>query len=440
MAWPAIGKFRTPEEFRAYVETVDFSQWKPIGIVIHNTAEPNLRRWHEVPRERWMRNLESYYKGLGWNGGPHLFVDDGDDGIGEFNVINKRGTHSPSFNAQWIGIEHVGDYAKEDDDAGPGLRVKNNGIAAMAILCAKLGIDPLTHIKLHKEDPRTDHDCPGKDMAEDKAGTIQAVIEYMGHGGDHGPNWGHVVDPPAVAPGPTPPAPLIAFNLVSTTDGLNLRTSSSQGSKSIGLIAKNALLGEIGPPVMNGNTKWLHVRVEQPVDPMPEGWVSARFTTPFGTPMPGSTVAVMMPPAVEQDPIVFHVQGKMSTFGGPRDGGMDPIEGLAIFETSEEAQAHGAADFFMTAMEAGADGLGRRLRVEKLYIACRWNYHETTRHFLQDAVAHVSANGRTVVMRPMDWGPNENTGRVADMSPAGAEALGLSTDNTCEVVIYKSGK
>jgi rare lipoprotein A (peptidoglycan hydrolase) len=78
--------------------------------------------------------------------------------------------------------------------------------------------------------------------------------------------------------------------------------------------------------------------------------------------------------------------------------------------------------------------------VEKLYVACRWNYHETSRHFLQDSVAHVSANGRTVLARPMDWGPNENTGRVADLSPGLAEALGLSTDDTCSVTVYASGK
>ena len=58
---------------------------RPIGIVIHNTASPTLKRWHEVSRERWMVNLESYYKGLGWSGGPHLFIDDGEDGIGLFN-------------------------------------------------------------------------------------------------------------------------------------------------------------------------------------------------------------------------------------------------------------------------------------------------------------------------------------------------------------------
>lgn len=433
MAWPAVKKFLTPQQFREHVNTLDFSAWRPIGIVIHNTAEPTLKRWHEVPRERWMNNLESYYKGLGWNGGPHLFIDDGEDGIGLFNPLNRRGTHSPSFNAQWLGFEHVGDYAKEDDDAGPGLQVKNNGIAAMAIVCAKLGIDPATHIKLHKEDPRTDHDCPGKDMAEDKAKIIQAVIEYMGHGGDHAPNWAHVVDPPVIAPGPQPAPVEPVVSLVTTVDDLNLRESSSAGSARVVSLPKGMQLAEIGPPVSNGATGWKHVRAPAIGK---EGWVAARFTGPIPLAVVPSTPDTA--PTVE--PVVFHVAGKMSTFGGPGDTGMSATEGLAIFESIEEAEAHGAADFFMPASEAGAEGLGRRLREEMLYVACRWNYHETSRHFLQDSVAHVSANGRTVLARPMDWGPNENTGRVADMSPGLANALGLSTDDTCEVTIYVGGK
>ena len=434
MAWPAVKKFLTPQQFREHANTLDFSTWRPIGIVIHNTAEPTLKRWHEVPRERWMDNLESYYKGLGWNGGPHLFIDDGEDGIGLFNPLNRRGTHSPSFNAQWLGFEHVGDYAKEDDDAGPGLKVKLNGIAAMAIVCAKLGIDPRTHIKLHKEDPRTDHDCPGKDMAEDKEKIIDAVVEYMGHGGDHGPNWGHVVDPPATAPGPTPAPTEPVATLVVNTEGLNLRERSSQGSRSMAQLAKGMGLAEISAAVMNGATRWLHVRA---MALGKEGWISAKYASKWEPP---ATDTVVVPRPSDADSVVFHVEGKMSTFGGPEDDGMSKTEGLAIFETSEEAQANDAADFFMPAFEAGAEGLGRRLRAEKLYVACRWNYQETLRAFLQDAVAHVSANGRTVLMRPMDWGPHEDTGRVADLSPGGAEALGLSTDDTCSVTVYKSGK
>ena len=34
---------------------------------------------------------------------------------------------------------------------------------------------------------------------------------------------------------------------------------------------------------------------------------------------------------------------------------------------------------------------------------------------------------------PADWGPNEKTGRVADLSPGLMEALGIDTDDEVEV-------
>ncbi len=265
--WPADKRFLTPEQFKAHVSTLDFSSWRPIGIVWHNTASPNLKRWHDYSRQHWMVGLESYYKGMGWNGGPHLFCDDGPDGIGLFNPLNRRGTHSPSYNAQYIGIEHVGDYNVEDDDSGAGLRVKTNGIIATAILCASLGIPANgTHIKLHKEDPRTDHDCPGKNMARDKAKSIALVNEYMGTGGDHGPDWEHVIDPPVgpVVVGARPGR--------VTEDGLNVRAISSSSGEVVAILNKGDRVNIVGE-AMNGNTKWFSI--ERPHSSV--AWVAARF-------------------------------------------------------------------------------------------------------------------------------------------------------------------
>lgn len=265
--WPADKRFMSPDQFREHVAALDFSSWRPIGIVWHNTAEPNLKRWHDYSRSHWMIGLESYYKGLGWNGGPHLFCDDGPDGIGLFNALNRRGTHSPSFNAQYIGIEHVGDYNVEDDDTGPGLKVKTNGIMATAIICARLGI-PVdnAHIKLHKEDPRTDHDCPGENMARDKAKSIQAVLEYMGTGGDHGPDWGHVVDPPV---GPKPPS---TRSGVVKEDGLNVRSISSSSGVIVGVLNKGDKVSIVGD-AQNGASLWLSI--ERPHSSV--AWVNARY-------------------------------------------------------------------------------------------------------------------------------------------------------------------
>ncbi len=81
--------------------------------------------------------------------------------------------------------------------------------------------------------------------------------------------------------------------------------------------------------------------------------------------------------------------------------------------------------------------MARRLNPNAYYIACRWNYHELPRSYLRSVTAVVinpnklntSANARCV-----DYGPAENTGRIADLSPGLARDLGLQTDD--EVVIH----
>lgn len=424
--WPADKRFMTPEQFKEHVAALDFTSWKPIGIVWHNTAEPNLKRWHDYPRLHWMTNLESYYKGLGWNGGPHLFCDDGPDGIGLFNALNRRGTHSPSFNAQYIGIEHVGDYNTEDDDTGPGLKVKTNGIIATAILCARLGIPvDAEHIKLHKEDPRTDHDCPGKNMAMDKAKSIQAVLEYMGTGGDHGPDWGiPVVDIPV---GPKPP---ITRTGVVTEDDLNIRSVSSASGIIIGVLNKGDKVGIISD-AMNGASKWLCI--ERPNSSV--GWVNARYVSEGVTAETLEQPTHTLPSA---GAVIFTQSGKMSTFGGPKDTGMTATEGLAIYGNPGQFVKAGIGDWLLSAAEAGASGVGRRLNPAKPYVACRWDYKITTKTFLRTAVIRVTnpKTEKTESARAVDWGPNVRTGRAADLSPGLAKALGLDTNDECVVEVF----
>lgn len=146
-------------------------------------------------------------------------------------------------------------------------------------------------------------------------------------------------------------------------------------------------------------------------------------------------VEVPLPPRPPAKPSLFYASGRISTFGGPGDTGMSPIEGLALFETSDEMKHYLGADWVLSPALAGASGLGRRLNPRKLYVACRWDYAKTSKKFLKSAVALVEANGKTIAMRPVDWGPNIKTGRVADLSPEGAIALGLRTDDECTVTI-----
>jgi hypothetical protein len=134
--------------------------------------------------------------------------------------------------------------------------------------------------------------------------------------------------------------------------------------------------------------------------------------------------------------ILFRVEGKMSTFGGPRDTGMSADEGLALF-TPADLQDPKYSYLFLPTPPPGTTGLGRRLNPEKYYFACRWNYNDTPREFLKRALARVEnlSNGRAADARPVDWGPNIATGRVADLSPGLATALGLDTDGVVRITI-----
>ena len=147
-------------------------------------------------------------------------------------------------------------------------------------------------------------------------------------------------------------------------------------------------------------------------------------------------VAVARPLPVQPEEILFRVEGKMSTFGGPHDLGMSPDEGLALF-TKADLQNPKYAYLFLPAPPPGTSGLGRRLNPDQYYFACRWNYAETSREFLRRALARVEnpANGRAVDARPVDWGPHPSTGRVADLSPGLAAALGLDTDDIVRITI-----
>jgi hypothetical protein len=146
--------------------------------------------------------------------------------------------------------------------------------------------------------------------------------------------------------------------------------------------------------------------------------------------------AAVRPLPAQPEEILFRVEGKMSTFGGPHDLGMAANEDLALF-TKADLQNPKYAYLFLSAPPPGTSGLGRRLNPDQYYFACRWNYAETPREFLRRALARVEnpANGRAADARPVDWGPHPSTGRVADLSPGLAAALGLDTDDVVRITI-----
>lgn len=125
--------------------------------------------------------------------------------------------------------------------------------------------------------------------------------------------------------------------------------------------------------------------------------------------------------------------GKVSWFGGPNDTGVAPDEGLAfIFDVADQP------GIFLDEQPSGTTGLARRLDPNTLYIACRWNYDEPDQsktELLNHLALVISHKTRRICLAiPADWGPNENTGRVADLSPGLMEALRITTDDEVEVI------
>lgn len=360
--WPNFdGKPYTREQLAAHVAHQDFSHWRNKGgtldhpkfITLHNTSVPSLElwlSWSPAHRQEYIRNMQPYYAGMGWHAGPHFFVPPTADIVAfGFSDLGTCGTHASCFNSDSIGIEMVGEYAREVFDTGPGSIVRDNAVYLMALLHNRLNLNP-ANIRFHVECKADNHDCPGQHVS--KTDIIARVKKATGE----------------LAGQPTPP-----------------------------------------PNV--------------PVPPVP-------------TPPPIEAP----PPAPSADrPVLFKVAGKMSTFGGPKDTGVGPEDGLGVFPVGEESmKAHGLGDWLLTPAQADAPGLARRLDPSRFYLACRWDVR--TYQQLRASVAHVTANGRTIEARPVDWGPDTKTGRVADLSPGLAKALGLVTDQICEVVVYKDGK
>jgi hypothetical protein len=126
----------------------------------------------------------------------------------------------------------------------------------------------------------------------------------------------------------------------------------------------------------------------------------------------------------------FHTRGKASTFGGPDDTGVSPSEGLAFITSIDQAPY-----LFLPFQPTGTAGLARRLNPFVHYVACRWDYSKTPKSSLIGKPATVKATktGITLKAFPADWGPNENTGRVADLSPSLMDDLGIQTNDVVEV-------
>ena len=265
MAWNGIiGKSFSPDQFAQYVGTLQFKIWRPQFIVVHNTSEPDRATWDGWQRrnppitdEIWARNLESYYRDTQhWSGCPHLVVTPA--GILAMNPLTMPGTHSPSWNSISWGVETVGEF-ETDPFTGT---IKDNLIAALAILHAAAGLSPLPYergvrgLHFHKEDPKTDHKkCPGKNMVKaDLVKAVQAEIQRRS-GGEHPADEGGNVGTVKTGPG----------------DPLNLRAEAKGTADVITTLANGTKVVVLGGKNV-GATRWLNVSVGGNT-----GWVAARY-------------------------------------------------------------------------------------------------------------------------------------------------------------------
>lgn len=314
MAWQGWdGRVVTLEQFKGIVEETPLTGnvLRVEQVTLHNTAAPNKDKLlGEMPAKRMASWLNHYKNLLGWSGSPNLFIfPQGLIGLG--CPLTGRSTHSAGFNGKSWSIEMGANFVPgdDDDDAGVGLIIKNLACQCMAILLDHRG-KPVEYRKtwfLHKDDPRTTHDCPGRDIeAPDIQSRVLTYYNNLSEAGDHG-------DVPTVhvategKPVEAKVQKILVVN-VDPTDTLNMRDTSGQLGKIVGKLPRGVKVGVLNE-ALNGATKWMRIRTPMGY----EGWVSARYlaepaaTQPASIPIPQPTIPIKPDVTVPEQPVPIFV-------------------------------------------------------------------------------------------------------------------------------------
>ncbi len=184
MSFLAEPKGYTPGEFADFVEGLAWNGWRPKFVTLHNTAVPTLAAWLDSNHAAKQRiESQRHYERdiLHWHSGVHLFV--APNLIWNLCDLTQDGVSVSCWNHRTLGIEMIGDYATEAFDSGAGARVRDNAVAAMAILHRKLGLRPdhyrmgLCGLHFHRECSRDHHDCPGRNVV--KADVVARILKEM---------------------------------------------------------------------------------------------------------------------------------------------------------------------------------------------------------------------------------------------------------------------
>jgi hypothetical protein len=198
MTYLATPKNYTQAQFKAFVDDLVWTNWKPKFITLHNTASPTLSQWGDTEGKRLQRveNLNAMYKNVDhWHSAVHLFCDQYEDGIWNACSLTQDGVSVSCWNTVTLGIEMVGNYALESENTyknAPAIDdwnsaaakvVYDNAVFAMAVLHKKLNLDPglyqenTSGLHMHRECTRDGHLCPGGQV--NKAKVVQDVIAKM---------------------------------------------------------------------------------------------------------------------------------------------------------------------------------------------------------------------------------------------------------------------
>lgn len=195
MSFPIDGKPYSHDELIAHINSLDFSAWKHKDgspgklkfVVVHNTSNPTKRlwlSWTPEKRQQYILNMQGYYGGMGWAGGPHYFVTPTVDPVAfGFNRPLVDGTHASCFNTGSLGIETVGEFDVEDFDAV----TQGNLVLLLAMIHIKAGLTPAPYLygqhglHFHVECKADDHDCPGRNVHKpDLVAAVQAKMIELG--------------------------------------------------------------------------------------------------------------------------------------------------------------------------------------------------------------------------------------------------------------------
>ncbi len=185
MGFANVGKVWSPEEFRAYLETIEAPSWAR-AITLHHTGSPTLEDRPNGFLPSHLENMRHYYEEVEvhnaagtlvkgkWSEGPHLFIDD--DQCWGMTDLLTTGVHAGSFNSMAIGIEVLGNYNVENPISGRGRLCWNVAFEVSRALLDWMGLPvDSTTVLFHRDEPNAGKLCPGEKV--NKGWVIEEIIK-----------------------------------------------------------------------------------------------------------------------------------------------------------------------------------------------------------------------------------------------------------------------